>query len=134
MFLRLQRHPAFPGQKSLGLFRCRRASVGIAYKDYADHSRSKTLTLTLAEFLRRFCLHLLPPRFVKIRHYGLLGNRDRQQRLAAARAILGQSSVPPPPIQPMEAASAPCGPPTCPHCGGTRLILVERSRSGSAPL
>ncbi len=101
------------------------ASVGFAYKDYADHSRSKTLTLTLAEFLRRFCLHLLPPRFVKIRHYGLLGNRDRQQRLAAARAILGQSSVPPPPIQPMEAASAPCGPPTCPHCGGTRLILVE---------
>ena len=101
------------------------ASVGFAYKDYADHSRSKTLTLTLAEFLRRFCLHLLPPRFVKIRHYGLLGNRDRQQRLAAARAILGHPPTPLRPPRPMEPASTGFGALNCPHCGGTRLIMVE---------
>jgi hypothetical protein len=29
--------------------------------------------------VRRFCLHLLPERFVKIRHYGLVGNRQRHQ-------------------------------------------------------
>ena len=39
------------------------------------------MTLALAEFVRRFCLHVLPERFVKIRHYGLLGNRQRQARL-----------------------------------------------------
>jgi len=46
--------------------------------------------------VRRFCLHILPERFVKIRHYGLLGNRKRQQRLANARQLLG---VPEPPKQ-----------------------------------
>ncbi len=44
-----------------------------------------TLELSFAEFLRRFCLHLLPARFVKIRHYGLLANSHRQKRLALAR-------------------------------------------------
>ena len=43
------------------------------------------------EFLRRFCLHLLPERFVKIRHYGLLANRGRKERVARAQALLGVS-------------------------------------------
>lgn len=100
-------------------------TVCFAYKDYADHSQSKTLTLALEEFLRRFCLHLLPARFVKIRHYGLLGNRDRQQRLVAARATLGQPPVPAPLRQPMEPATTTSLTPSCPHCGGTRLVLLE---------
>jgi hypothetical protein len=110
-------------------------TVRFAYKDYADHSRSKTLTLSLAEFLRRFCLHLLPPRFVKIRHYGLLGNRDRQQRLSAARTLLGAPPTPPslPPMPPASAATAPSG---CPHCGSRRWVLIEHrvpTRHGPAP-
>ena len=60
-------------------------SVTFAYKDYADESRAKTMTLATAEFVRRFCLHVLPERFVKIRHYGLLGNRQKQSRLTRAR-------------------------------------------------
>lgn len=44
----------------------------------ADYHRQKQMTLGTAEFLRRFCLHILPPRFVKIRHYGLLGNHQRE--------------------------------------------------------
>jgi hypothetical protein len=39
------------------------------------------MTLSLHEFLRRFCLHILPCRFVKIRRYGLLANRGRHQRV-----------------------------------------------------
>jgi len=50
--------------------------VTFAYKDYADGARTKTMTLSTTEFVRRFCLHVLPERFVKIRHYGLLGNRQ----------------------------------------------------------
>ena len=50
-------------------------TVTFAYKDYADHNKRKTMTLSLREFLRRFCLHILPCEFVKIRHYGLLANR-----------------------------------------------------------
>ena len=44
------------------------------YKDYADGARHKTMTLVLEEFIRRLRLHILPPRFVKIRHYGARRN------------------------------------------------------------
>jgi len=49
--------------------------VSFHYKDYRDQSRVKPTTLSGVEFLRRFCMHILPKGFVKIRHYGILGNR-----------------------------------------------------------
>jgi hypothetical protein len=48
--------------------------VSFSYKDYADGSKQKTMTLEATEFLRRFCLHILPPGFRKIRYYGFLAN------------------------------------------------------------
>jgi hypothetical protein len=51
-------------------------TVTFAYKDYAGGGAQKTMSLSFEEFTRRFLLHLLPERFVKIRHSGLLGNRD----------------------------------------------------------
>jgi hypothetical protein len=100
-------------------------AVTFGYKDYADGHGPKTLTLALPEFVRRFCLHLLPERFVKIRHYGLLGNRQRQERIARVRAALG---VPPAPV-----VTGPPAPPTavtearqrCPYCGALALIWLE---------
>ena len=66
-------------------------TIQLAYKDRRAQGREvwRTMRLELPEFLRRFCLHLLPERFVKIRHYGLLANRGRQQRVARAQALLG---------------------------------------------
>src|SRR5450432_2374002 len=49
-------------------------NVTFEYKDYADGSKKKSMTLTGAEFLRRYEQHILPRRFCKIRHYGYLGN------------------------------------------------------------
>lgn len=40
-------------------------------KDYRDRAISKPVTLDGDEFLRRFTLHILPKRFVKIRYYGI---------------------------------------------------------------
>ena len=54
-------------------------NVTFSYKDYRQNSTTKTMTLTAMEFLRRFCLHILPPKFVKIRHYGFLANRAKQK-------------------------------------------------------
>jgi hypothetical protein len=51
--------------------------VSFRYKDYADSGKQKTMTLEATEFLRRFCLHILPKGFRKIRHYGFLSNRCR---------------------------------------------------------
>ena len=87
------------------------------------------MTLAVAEFVRRFCLHLLPEGFVKIRHFGFLSNRQRQTRLAQARALL-QPLVPRAATQPEESvcgtseSEAPPGQ-VCPYCGSHRLCLVE---------
>jgi len=53
--------------------------VTFSYKDYADNANEKLMTLTGEEFLRRFCMHILPHGFVKIRYYGILTSRYKQQ-------------------------------------------------------
>jgi hypothetical protein len=63
--------------------------VSFFWKDYADDNKKKIMRLTASEFIRRFLLHVLPDRFVKIRHYGLLGNRNRKEDLALCRIALG---------------------------------------------
>jgi Putative transposase/Transposase zinc-binding domain len=100
-------------------------AVTFRYKDYADHARPKTMSLSLPEFVRRFCLHVLPEGFVKIRHYGLVSNRDRQKRLARARQALELTpSAPPPP--PSNSSPTPLEPPRrCPFCGAPALVLRE---------
>jgi hypothetical protein len=105
-------------------------SVTFAYKDYADGSRPKTMTLATTEFVRRFALHVLPERFVKIRHYGLLGNRRKQDRLAQARQLLGIAPLPPPtPPKPLpELLRAPLptsAPACCPFCQRPGLLKVR---------
>ena len=52
--------------------------VTFRYKDYADGCKQKEMTIEATEFLRRFCLHILPKGFRKIRHYGFLSNRCSQ--------------------------------------------------------
>ena len=70
-------------------------SVLFKYRDYADANRPKEMRLSHAEFLRRFELHILPKRFVKIRHYGLLQNHGKTKRLNAIRKQLKLSPLPP---------------------------------------
>ena len=53
--------------------------VSFYYKDYKDQSKRKLSSLTGVEFLRRFCMHILPKGFVKIRYYGILSNRYSKQ-------------------------------------------------------
>lgn len=52
--------------------------VTFLYKDSQDNSKMKPTTLSGVEFLRRFCMHILPQRFVKIRYYGILGSRYKK--------------------------------------------------------
>lgn len=103
------------------------ARVIFAYKDYANGSRPKTMTLPTAEFVRRFCLHILPERFVKIRHYGLVGNRQKQTRLARARALLGvQPPAPPKPLPEILCAPLPSAAPRCcPFCQQPGLVKLR---------
>jgi hypothetical protein len=59
------------------------------YKDYRHDERHKTMTLEAEEFIRRFLLHVLPDGFQRIRYYGFLGNRHREEKLARCRELLG---------------------------------------------
>jgi hypothetical protein len=58
-------------------------TVSFMHKDYADGARQKPITLSGVEFLRRFCQHILPLRFVKIRRYGIYSSRARSDRQKA---------------------------------------------------
>lgn len=104
-----------------------RGTVRFLWKDYADGARQKTMTLAVPEFIRRLCLHLLPPKFVKIRHYGFLSNGQRQAKVEQARQLLGaatESSQPSdPPAPSLHPATEKAR--VCPFCGQATLEWME---------
>lgn len=53
-------------------------NVVFKWRDYKDKNKEKIMTLKADEFIIRFTMHILPDRFVKIRHYGILGNRNKK--------------------------------------------------------
>ncbi len=59
-------------------------SVTFLHKDYRDQAKQKPVTLSGVEFLRRFCQHILPHRFVKIRRYGIYSSRARALKKKAS--------------------------------------------------
>jgi hypothetical protein len=71
------------------------SQVRFQWKDYRDQGRQKTMMLSAEEFIRRFLLHALPDGLQRIRYYGLLGNRYRQEKLARCRHLLGMA----PPVE-----------------------------------
>ena len=56
--------------------------------------RTETITISAVEFIRRFLLHSLPRGFVRIRHYGFLANRNRNEYLNAIRDLMDVSAPP----------------------------------------
>jgi ribosomal protein L32 len=61
--------------------------VTFSWRDYKDNNKTKLMTLDVSEFIRRFLLHVLPSRFVKIRHYGILSNRNRSTKLRLCQRL-----------------------------------------------
>lgn len=120
------------------LLKLQEGQVTFRYKDYADDHQQKTMTLSAEEFLRRFVQHVLPRGFVKIRHYGLLANRQRADKLhQCRRLLLPLTAVASATGLPAEAASdkaeiAPAQRPICPQCGGCRCERLELSNAAEA--
>ena len=63
--------------------------VTFRWRDRAHGDTSRTMVLPGVEFLRRFLQHVLPRGFTRLRHYGLLSNRQRAAKLATCRLLLG---------------------------------------------
>ena len=57
------------------------------WKDYKDDNKIKEMTVTIEEFIRRFSMHILPPKFMKIRYYGILGNRNKKKKLLKCKIL-----------------------------------------------
>ena len=67
--------------------------VRFRWRDSRHNNRSDVMTLDAVEFIRRFLLHVLPVGFVKIRHFGLLANRNRRQALTLCRLHLSVTTA-----------------------------------------
>jgi hypothetical protein len=111
------------------LLQVEEGQVTFQYKDYRAHAqhKSRSMTVTAEEFIRRFLLHAIPPGFQRIRHYGLLASRQKKQTLALCRQLLGSAcELLPTPAemenyqQQMLAAVQ-----LCPQCGTGSMIRME---------
>lgn len=67
--------------------------VTFEWRDYADGNRKKVMTLDALEFLRRFLMHVLPDRFVRIRYFGFFSNGQRARSVAIARNFIAPTTV-----------------------------------------
>jgi hypothetical protein len=114
--------------------------VTFHYKDYRQNGARKTMALDGLEFLRRFCLHILPPGFRRMRHYGILSNTKKAKALAAARASLNVDPTTVPEKKPRadrirDLLEKQLGHPIsdCPDCGAKdsliRILLPPNARA-----
>ena len=100
--------------------------VTFRWRDSAHNNKKRLMTLGVEEFLRRFLLHVLPPGFVRIRHFGFLAHRRRGVLLPLCVRLLAQSGQTRVEGAPEEKARSSPGPLwTCPTCGGP-MVLIER--------
>jgi hypothetical protein len=110
--------------------------VTFDYRDRRDGNRLKQLTLSAQEFIRRFLLHVVPAGFCRMRHYGFLANRVKDEQLARCRVLLGpnrtslETEVPPQSLlgagldRDMDRT-------ICPSCGQGRMVVIQRLSAAS---
>jgi hypothetical protein len=120
------------------LLQLEEGQVSFQWKDYRDANRSKVMTVSAEELIRRFLQHALPPGFQRIRYYGFLANCHRAAKLDLCRKLLATvcSLLLP---QPASAAifwrrSPPVR--SCPQCGIGALVQrqIFRLYPGPVPL
>jgi len=92
-------------------------SVSFRWKDYAHGNKQRIMTLSASEFLRRFCQHVLPRGFVRIRHFGYLANARRAALIALARQQLACQ-----PLPSSQLTNSPLASWRCPRCGANMNI------------
>jgi len=108
--------------------------VHFRYHDYRDN-RQKVMTLAGTEFLRRFCQHILPKGFVRIRHFGLLATSKRIQLRELQQAF----GIIVPILKQQKDWKGICrdhlnyNPDLCPQCSKGMMITIEVFRPGRAP-
>jgi len=110
-------------------------SITFLARDNHNTAKKRTVTVTAQEFIRRFLLHVLPARFIKIRHYGLMASTNARTKLQIARELLEQARPQAPESKPASSSLQPARTwqeiflhvtgvdlTVCPQCGKGRLV------------
>jgi hypothetical protein len=96
--------------------------VTFSYKDYREEGKKKSMQLDTMEFVRRFAMHILPKRFVRIRHYGFLSGTAKRGKFEkvkeALRLRVGKPSVTKLPQKKVY------NPQLCACCGNETMVRV----------
>jgi Putative transposase/Transposase zinc-binding domain len=106
------------------LIKLENGHVQFHWRDSQDHNQIKEMSLEAVEFIRRFLLHVLPSGFVKIRHFGILSNRNRKRIIQHCRQLLPPLAVETRPAEPQ--------PPLCPVCKIGHLHIIDWGRRPTA--
>jgi hypothetical protein len=106
--------------------------VSFLWKHYRENGvrKNKVIRIQVAEFIRRFLLHILPSGFHRIRHYGLFANGHRAEKLALCRTLL---DVPCAPDDDADLVATNHEPPPCPCCGGRMKVFESFNGPLSRP-
>lgn len=111
--------------------------VTFKYK-HGKTKQSKVKTMPVEKFIASFLQHVLPPRFVKVRYYGLLSSQQREQLKKAKELLAVQNAEPKTQAtaEPPETASEPDEPAEekpkatrCPKCGKEMRWVKEVPRN-----
>ena len=105
--------------------------VRFRWKDYRHPERPKVMSLPVAEFIRRFLLHVVPDGFRRIRHFGFLANTHRRAKLAVIRRLLDVAAPPAPEhvgYRERYALLTGRSLDICPSCGGRMIEIITLSR------
>lgn len=112
-------------------------TVTLTVRDRKCSSQTRTIALAGVEFIRRFLMHVLPKGFVKIRHYGLLANRNKKTKLTLCRKLT-LSPTYKPKFEGLKTIEILCllvgrDVTVCPACGEGKMRAAYLSSSGSSP-
>jgi hypothetical protein len=105
--------------------------VTFTWRDYKHGGTRRNMTVDAHEFIRRFLLHVLPNRFMRVRYYGFLANRYRAEKLQLCRTRIGVPETPPPdPTEELNWADlfqslTGVDPLACPQCKQGRMVRIE---------
>lgn len=101
------------------------AQVKFKWRDYKDGNRWKVMTVSAFEFIRRFLIHVLPKGFMKIRHYGILGNRNKTKKLTLCKCLTNTPIRIKQRVSTLELLQQLTGRDIgrCPACGKARLLF-----------
>lgn len=104
--------------------------VTFSFKDYRDGAKQKEMTLEAMEFIRRFSLHILPKRFVRMRHYGILSSTSKKVSIPEIKKQLPEKPI----VKTEEKKIQLFNPKICPCCKTETMVTIEQFIGRGPPL